>query len=130
MFRVEKVPEDIQDLIVKAVDPKDKAMLIVLLKISESLRETTHVVKEMRDDFETHMENFAKHEKNEADLISGGRGVVRAAIVFLALLQGIIIWQVSRFVADIDETRDAVHQIKIELSRQDQVDKELLGRVK
>ena len=80
---------DISQMIADENDPKQRAFLIVLHSINQSLEANTHAVKEINDKLEGHLVAFGDHVVSEERLLNQGRGawkifawIVGAAQVF------------------------------------------------
>lgn len=86
------ISEQIDLLIVETPDPKDKALLLILKKISDNLEDNTCLTRTLTSDLKAHTEAFQKHEQQEMTLINQGRGMVRVALLALAMFQGLFAW--------------------------------------
>lgn len=81
------IAKQIDDLIIETPDAKDKALLLILKKISNNLEDNTDLTRTLTSDLRAHTQAFEQHEKDELALINQGRGFLRAAVVGLAVVQ-------------------------------------------
>jgi len=89
------IQEQIEQLIMAASDPKDKAFLLILNKIAGSLDVNTSLTQTLSDDLKAHTAAFAAHEQKEMALINQGRGFWRGlaiAVVAVQVLGGFILF--------------------------------------
>ena len=83
----DQVQQQIEDLILSASDPKDKAFLLIMNKIAISLDTNTFLTQGLAEDFKFHTEAFKSHERDEAELINQGKGGIRVAIALVGIIQ-------------------------------------------
>lgn len=98
----DKAHLDIRELILKTDSPKDKAMLLILLKISESLEANTSMTHEVSTKLDDHLDIFTEHEKQDAIKGAQIRTGWRVLSGILVLLQGIVMYAVK---SHMDEAR-------------------------
>ena len=86
--------EEILELARRENDPKDRAYLLLLLKINSNLEANTQATKDIsseiqthRAEFEQHRIEFRKHVTDEAALFNQGRGMWRVTAVVLTVMQ-------------------------------------------
>lgn len=103
------ISKRIDELIVETPDAKDKALLLILKKISDNLEDNTALTRTLTQDLKAHTDAFEKHEKDEMALISQGRGFLKAAVFGLAFFQAIFAWYAARHIKDMDGLS---HQVK------------------
>lgn len=108
----EKVHEDIRDLILETDSAKDKAMLLILLRISENLTANTVLTKKLNEQFDTHVVQFAKHEALEMKLFFGGRWVVRVMLAALVIGQGALTWFGAKTLSQFEQLQADVQHLK------------------
>lgn len=108
----EKVHEDIRDLILETDAPKDKAMLLILLRISENLTANTVLTKKLNEQFDKHLIQFAQHEALEMKLFFGGRWVIRVILAALLVGQGAITWFGAKTLAQFEKLQEEVQVLK------------------
>ena len=94
----DRTTQEIETLIMKEGDPKQRAFLIVLNNINKSLLANTHTVRDVSAKLEEHLDNFAKHAEAEEALMNKGKGawVVVAWVLGIVQLIGLGIWQSAR----------------------------------
>ncbi len=90
----------IEDLILSADDPRDKALLLILNKIATNLDENTQLTRALSAELKTHRDEFQAHEKTEMILINQGRGWYKASLFFLGILQALAFWMGTAFLED------------------------------
>ena len=82
---------EIRELIMQTESPKDKAMLLILHRIADSLDTNTDMTRDLDS-------KFSRHEKEEMALIQQGRGFLRAIIFALAAFQGLMAYMLNEHV--------------------------------
>lgn len=90
----DKAHLDIRELILKTDSPKDKAMLLILLKISESLEANTSMTHEVSVKLDEHLDNYVEHEKQDAIRCAQIKTGWRVFSGILILLQGVALYAV------------------------------------
>ncbi len=110
------IQEQIEQLIMSATDPKDKAFLLILNKIADNLDENTTLTRTLTEDLKSHTEAFAQHEKDEMALINQGRGFWRAALGAMFLVQGLGVWWIQGHLAETAETASKVAHLQIQMA--------------
>lgn len=91
----DKAHLDIRELILKTDSPKDKAMLLILLKISESLEANTSMTHEVSIKLDEHLDNFVEHEKQEEIKNAQIKAGWRVLSGVLILLQSLALYTVK-----------------------------------
>ncbi len=79
--------EDIHRLILASDDPKDKAVLLILLRISQNLEANTELTAKLSANLDAHVSKFNDHEKMEMALFNQGRGLWRVMVWVLGIAQ-------------------------------------------
>lgn len=89
--RSDAIQKQIMDLITEADSPKDKAYLLLLNQMGESMRTNTSVTIRLARTMENHIERFADHEKMESELINKTKGAwwVLAGVLILGQALGV-----------------------------------------
>jgi hypothetical protein len=108
----DKNSDEIKELILETPDAKDKAILLILLKISDDLYRNTQITASLSDKFEKHVESFVKHAEEEMSLINQGRGFLRAFVIFLGILQAIVLFLFSEHMQDFKKLSDEVNNLR------------------
>ncbi len=111
------IQDQIEELILAADDPKDKAFLLILNKIADNLDENTKLTRTLTNDLRAHTEAFAQHEKDEMALINQGRGFWRAALASVFLLQGLGVWWVQGHLEQMERVQKDVAHLHVEVER-------------
>ena len=107
--RVDPVQQQIEELILSAESPKDKAFLLIMNKIALSLDANTELTQDLSKDFKAQANAFKIHENQDLALINQGKGGLRVAIMLLVGLQAI-----GGFV--INNTLNEIKSIRSELT--------------
>lgn len=115
--RPDPIQEQIDQLILSANDPKDKAFLLILNKIAINLEENTGLTRALADDFKAHTIVFQQHEKDEMALINQGRGFWRAALGALFIIQGLGAWWVQTHLEGAAQVASEVKVLQVEVER-------------
>jgi hypothetical protein len=116
MPKEDQLQSQIEELILEANDPKDKAFLLILNKIANNLDENTTLTRTLTTDLHAHTEAFAKHEKDEMALINQGRGGFRVALAALALFQTIATGLGAYAFHDFQAVKGVVHGVAQEMA--------------
>ena len=96
----DKAHLDIRELILKTDSPKDKAMLLILLKISESLEANTSMTHEVSTKLDMHLENYTEHEKIDAIRSAQIKTGWRVLSGIIILLQAIGVYAVRSHIEE------------------------------
>lgn len=104
-------------MILQEDDPKQRAFLIVLNSINNSLIANTDTIREVSDKLEEHLEHFDTHTKNEEALMNKGRGMwkVAAWVIGLAQVAGLYIWQHAR--EDLSQINNSLQRGQVEMAQ-------------
>ena len=104
-------------MILQEDDPKQRAFLIVLNSINNSLIANTETIREVSDKLEQHLEHFDAHTKAEDALMNKGRGMwkVAAWVIGIAQLVGLYIWQHAR--EDLAQINSALQREQVEIAQ-------------
>lgn len=102
--------DKIEDLILAATEPKDKAFLLILNKIADNLDENTQLTRTLSSELKIHTVAFAQHEKDELALINQGRGFLRASVVLIAFVQVVMGYVITQHLAS---HKAALEEIKM-----------------
>lgn len=79
--------KEIKDLLMQATDPVQKALALILLKVSDAVDHNTAVTSATRSELQTHMED-------EMKLMNQGKGGIKVGLLALGIIQvlsGIIV---------------------------------------
>ena len=95
-----EIKKQIMALIQEADDPGNKALLLILYQINDTLTHNTAMTKTLVDSFGAYRKEFDAHEKTEMALINQGRGWIRSSLFFLGILQAIALALGAAFVGD------------------------------
>lgn len=109
----------ILELIEEAAEPRDKALMLVMLQLIDATREIAELAHRTKEAQAKHDERFALHEEREKALMNQGRGAYKAALGLIGLVQVVLIAVGSHFYNDfirmgkeleMMKTQAAVHQ--------------------
>lgn len=100
---------DISQMIANEDDPKQRAFLIVLHSINQSLEANTTTVREISDKLEVHLEVYNTHTAEEQKLLNQGKGAwkIVAWVIGLAQLLATGAWVQQR--TDMNALNATVH---------------------
>lgn len=94
----DKLPLDIDQLIMQEDDPKQRAFLIVLNSINNSLIANTETIKDVSEKLDAHLTSYENHVEQEDALLNRGRGAwkVMAWVISGVQVIGLGIWAMAR----------------------------------
>lgn len=113
----DKNSESIKDLILATPDAKDKAILMILLKISDDLFRNTQITASLSEKFEKHVEAFVNHAYEEMKMISHNRGFLRGMFVFLAIIQLLIGYILTSHFEEFNHMQEDVKAMKTDIEK-------------
>lgn len=102
-------PEKIEQLIVATDDPKDKAVLLILLEMGKSLSENTKLTKELHAEFRL-------HAQEEVALIIKGRFLWRLLLAAALAAQGILGWYFTRHLDAFEKLQARVAEMSLAIA--------------
>jgi hypothetical protein len=108
----DSTPEDIRQLILQTEAPKDKALLLILLKMSENLNANTALTQKLSDQLDLHVDQFTKHEAKEMQLFFGGRWIIRILLACLFAGQTTLAWYGSKVLTQFEDVQREVQMLK------------------
>lgn len=108
---------DIEKMIMQENDPKQRAFLIVLNSINNSLIANTNTIREVSDKLESHLAHFEEHTKTEEALVNRGRGMwkIAAWVIGVAQIIGLGIWQQAK--TDLSEINASLQREQVQLGK-------------
>lgn len=83
--------EEINELIRNEQDPKNRAFLLVLQQIHQSLIANTETVNDVASKLDKHLTTYEQHAEAEEARINQGRGLWRVLAWMLGLLQVLVL---------------------------------------
>ena len=94
----DKLPLDIDQMIMQEDDPKQRAFLIVLNSINNSLIANTETIKDVSEKLDAHLTSYENHVEQEDALLNKGRGAwkVMAWVISGVQVLGLGIWAMAR----------------------------------
>lgn len=101
---------NIEDMIAEENDPKQRAFLIVLNAINQSLLANTRTIRDISEKLDDHLTNFEEHAAEDAAMQNKGKGAwkVAAWVLGAAQIAGLATWTtVSSDLKSIHETLQA-----------------------
>ena len=89
---------DIDQMIMQEDDPKQRAFLIVLNSINNSLIANTETIKDVSEKLDAHLTSYENHVEQEDALLNKGRGAwkVMAWVISGVQVIGLGIWAMAR----------------------------------
>lgn len=88
-----RIDEDVRDqinkLILEEQDPRERARLLILLQLNNSLVDNVVAVRELTNEFRGHKVEFEQHVAATMKFVSYGRGAMWGVISMLALMQAV-----------------------------------------
>lgn len=78
--------DEILQMVHSTESPKDRAYLMILFQIHESLTENTETTRSLAEQFEAHVEAFDNARAEQLALINQGRGGWRVAAAFFSFM--------------------------------------------
>lgn len=107
----DRVQQQIEDLILAASDPKDKAFLLIMNKIAASLDTNTTLTQELSNEFKAHSDAFKLHESRESRILNKSRGGVLVGLYMLGIIQVLVGFVVSDQLAELKSLRKDLTEI-------------------
>ena len=124
---------DISQMIVDENDPKQRAFLIVLHSINQSLEANTDTVREINSKLENHLEAFGHHVSNEEKILNQGRGAWKVFAWIVTVAQVLVTYGWVQQRTDMQELNKTLQQELINdattKNRIDQIEKTLGIRI-
>ena len=108
---------DIRELILKTDAPKDKAMLLILLKISESLESNTVLTQDVSDKLDQHIKRYDVHETEDKVRVGSIKTGWRILSGVVVVLQGLTMMAVKNHVDEDKQLVASVASIKQDIAR-------------
>ena len=110
---------DIESMILSEDDPKQRAFLIVLNSINNSLMANTDTIRDVSEKLENHLTHFEQHTKSEEAMLNKGRGAwkVIAWVIGVVQIIGLGIWTDVR--GDLQNISETTAEAKIKLFQMD-----------
>lgn len=99
------VQHQIEELILSAVEPKDKAFLLIMNKIAISLDTNTQLTQNLSNDFKAHTKAFDTHETAEAELINQSRGGIKVALALIGIIQLLLGFVITNQLSEVKDIR-------------------------
>lgn len=110
---------DIEQMILNEDDPKQRAFLIVLNSINNSLIANTDTIRDVSEKLENHLTNFEEYTKTEEAMLNKGRGAWKVITWVISVVQiiGLGIWTDVR--GDLQNISETAAEAKIKLIQMD-----------
>lgn len=113
---IDKMQQQIEDLIVAADNPKDKAFLLIMNKIAVSLDTNTFLTQSLSDEFQAHTKAFKNHEAAELSLINQGKGGLKVGMWCLGIIQVLVIAIASSQLSEIRDMQQELNSCKTSIT--------------
>lgn len=111
------ISAEILDYIKETNDSKDKAYLLLLYRINESLSANTLATQHVAQDFEEHIKKFNGHIDEESKLISTVKGAWRALILSIGLINLIMLGFIGYVYSDFRDMKTGLIDIRKEVTQ-------------
>lgn len=111
----DKTHKDIRELILQTDQAKDKAMLLILLKISENLETNTELTQGVSETVEKHIERYETHETREAVLVGQAKVAWFVLSAVLVLVQGVALYAIKSYSDDYRYLNTAVIKLRSDM---------------
>lgn len=95
--------EEIADLLRDADTPRERAHLLVLLQMSQSLTSIASAFEAHRSEFQQHREEFETHVEVFARTNNRLSGAWMATSIILSVVMAVVGWYVAHHVVDVNE---------------------------
>jgi hypothetical protein len=105
---VQRHPFDINEMIAGENDPKQRAYLIILNSINNSLMDNTNSTREISTKLDAHLTNFERQTQANNEILNKGKGAWRVLAWVLGGVQiiGLGIWVEAK--SDIKSIHEAI----------------------
>lgn len=113
---IDKMQQQIEDLIVAADNPKDKAFLLIMNKIAVSLDTNTFLTQSLSDEFQAHTKAFKNHEAAELSLINQGKGGLKVGMWLLGIIQTLVIVVASSQISELKDMRQELNACQLSIT--------------
>ena len=101
-------PLDIEAMIAEENDPKQRAFLIVLNSINNSLMANTKTTTDVAEKLDAHLTRYEEHTNGEAALINKGIGAWKVIAWTLGLAQSVLVVGVGYLSNDLKEIHASI----------------------
>lgn len=115
--------EEIARMIGSAENPADRALLLVLSSIANTLGRIDIDLQQHRTQFQAHRTEFTAHVMDEQRLLNRGIGMWMALSAALSLCVGFGGWYVVHHIVDVNESQQ--HAIDVNSNRLSAIEAEL-----
>jgi hypothetical protein len=105
---------DIEKLIALEDDAKQRAFLIVLNSINNSMIANTETTRDIHTKLEQHLENYTHHITVEEGLFNQGKGIWKIMSWVIGGMQMLIIAASGAIWAGLGEATQTIHSIQVE----------------
>lgn len=105
---------DIERLIALEDDSKQRAFLIVLNSINNSMIANTETTRDIHTKLERHLENYSNHVNIEEGIFNQGKGIWKVMTWVIGGMQALIIAASGAIWTNLGEVTAVVHEIQVE----------------
>lgn len=109
--------EKILELIEQTHDSKDKAFLLILMKINSNLTQNTQATNDISDRVEEIIKHVDEHIKTEDALLNKGKGSLTIIMWLLGVAQGVAVWMLLHFNQQLVDVHKDIEQQRLELTQ-------------
>lgn len=117
--RLSSTKEEIHRLIQDADNARDKAYLLLMLDIHDTLIENTKVTKLINGKVDTHIVSYNADIQESVKSVSRSRGIWQATSFFLVILQSIFAYGYVRMVNENDDQNKQLAALEVHIAAHD-----------
>lgn len=114
--KIDPIQQQIDDLIMQATEPKDKALLLIFNKFALNLEANTELTRTLSGELKSHTERFEIHEKKELAMFNQGRGFIYATLLLLSVIQGMFLWAAKQHLDETEELKQQVLNLRVSMA--------------
>lgn len=107
---------EIQRLIQDESDPRERARLLILLQLNNTLVDHVCATRELTTEFREHREEFVEHVHKEERRQSWGQGALWSAIALLAVIEGLIMYIAGGALNTVNETAKTTNENRAKIA--------------
>lgn len=107
---------DINSMIAEENDPRQRAFLIVLNNINNSLIANTKTTMEVADKLDNHLSHYEQHTSDEAAMINKGIGAWRVVAWVSTIAQALVMAAGTYLISDLKEIHATQNDLKVRMA--------------
>lgn len=114
----DRTEDRILELIESTQDTKDKAFLLILLRLNTNMYHNTNIVSSVASKLDKHLTVFEQHSEEESKRVNQGAGVRKVVSYISGIIQTILFAMVIYFQSSLVEIKQQIVQQQITLTRE------------